>query len=174
MLMARAATRLMKQASGRSGTAGVSPWDASGAFYDILNGPRGLPSLSPRALVLLYAADLSFRLRWQILPALEEGTTVIASPYVETAIAFGRAAGLPQTWLREVLRFAPPAAETYRTDEEKLPFNKRGKPSDNFLEFCFLQLRTASRVWLIEEIRTAFFSHLRTLEARGKCKLAAK
>ena len=127
--------------------------------------------MSPRTLLLLYAVDLSFRLRWQILPALEEGTTVIAAPYVETAIGFGRASGLPQSWLRELLRFAPQAAETYRAPEEKLPFNKRGKPGESFLEFCFLQLRQASPAWMTEEIRNAFFSHLRTLETRGKCKL---
>ena len=40
-------------------------------------------------LLLLYAADLAFRLRWEIRPALAEGYTVVAAPYVETAVAFG-------------------------------------------------------------------------------------
>ena len=48
---------------------------------------------SARTLLLLYAADLAFRLRWQIRPALAEGRTVVAAPYVDTAVAFGRAAG---------------------------------------------------------------------------------
>jgi hypothetical protein len=55
----------------------------------------------------LYAADLAFRLRWQIRPALAEGRTVVAAPYVQTAIAFGRAAGLRAEWLTALFRFAP-------------------------------------------------------------------
>src|SRR5262249_56536296 len=66
---------------------------------------------SPRTLLLLYAADLAFRLRWQIRPALLEGRTVVAAPYVATAIAFGRAAGLSSVWLTNLFRFAPRPAE---------------------------------------------------------------
>jgi len=60
-----------------------------------------------RTLLLLYAADLAFRLRWQIRPALAEGRTVVAAPYVDTALAFGRAAGLKPSWLMNLFRFAP-------------------------------------------------------------------
>jgi thymidylate kinase len=56
---------------------------------------------------LLYAADLAFRLRWEIRPALAEGRIVIAAHYVETAIAFGQAAGLDARWLDDILSFAP-------------------------------------------------------------------
>ena len=66
---------------------------------------------SARTLLLLYAADLAFRLRWEIRPALAEGRTVVAAPYVDTAMAFGRAAGVPVGWLTNLFRFAPPAAE---------------------------------------------------------------
>ena len=68
-------------------------------------------SPSARTLLLLYAADLAFRLRWQIRPALAEGRTVIAAPYVDTAMAFGRAAGLKPSWLMNLFRFAPRAHE---------------------------------------------------------------
>ena len=68
--------------------AGISAWDASSIFYEMRCGNPGDSGLSPRVLVLLYAADLAFRLRWDIRPALEEGRCVIAAPYVETAIAF--------------------------------------------------------------------------------------
>jgi len=61
--------------------------------------------------LLLYAADLAFRLRWQVRPALAEGRTVVVAPYVQTAIAFGRAAGLPAAWLDNLFRFAPRASE---------------------------------------------------------------
>lgn len=92
--------------------AGVSEWDASGIFGDLAAAERdaGLPSA--RVLLLLYAADLAFRLRWEIRPALARGRTVIAVPYVETAVAFGRAAGLPGGWVRNLFDFAPKADES--------------------------------------------------------------
>ena len=63
--------------------------------------------MSPRTLSLVYAADLAFRLRWEIRTAIDTGGVVIAAPYVDTAVAFGSACGLPESWLRELLRFAP-------------------------------------------------------------------
>src|SRR5215207_8135318 len=74
---------------------GISCWDASGIFQD------------------LAVADVVFRLRWQIRPALAEGRTVVAAPYVATAKAFGRAAGLEAGWLTNLFRFAPAAAEQH-------------------------------------------------------------
>jgi hypothetical protein len=86
---------------------GISRWDASGVFQDlaVADGDAGAPSA--RTLLLLYAADLAFRLRWQIRPALAEGRTVVAAPYLFTAMAFGRAAGLPSSWVMNLFRFAP-------------------------------------------------------------------
>src|SRR5215218_843583 len=78
---------------------GVSVWDASALFFQISRGPQGSPGLSARTLLLLYAADLAFRVRWQIRPALEDGATIVAAPYVETAMAFGLGAGIPREWL---------------------------------------------------------------------------
>jgi hypothetical protein len=96
-----------RQALGSAGRGGISHWDASGVFQDlaVAEGVAGSPS--PRTLLLLYAADLAFRLRWEIRPALAEGRTVVAAPYIETAIAFGRAAGLPAAWLANLFQFAP-------------------------------------------------------------------
>jgi hypothetical protein len=87
---------------------GVSHWDASGVFQELglVNG-----AASPRTLLLLYAADLAFRVRWDIAPALAEGRTVVAAPYVATAAAFGRAVGLPAAWLANLLQFAPRQTE---------------------------------------------------------------
>lgn len=99
----------------RIGTAhcGVSHWDASGVFHELelVDG-----SASPRTLLLLYAADLAFRVRWDIAPALAEGRTVVAAPYVATAMAFGRAVGLEQAWLANLLRFAPRHTEARVVD----------------------------------------------------------
>jgi dTMP kinase len=100
---------------GRRG-AGISEWDASGLFEDMAVAPEEAGAPSARSLLLLYAADLAFRIRWEIRPALDEGRDVIAAPYVETAIAFGRAAGLPGGWLRNLFRFAPRPDETHRIE----------------------------------------------------------
>jgi hypothetical protein len=90
---------------------GLSRWDASGVFQDLGVADAAAGAPSARTLLLLYAADLAFRLRWQIRPALADGRTVIAAPYVDTAAAFGRAAGLPAGWIANLFRFAPRARE---------------------------------------------------------------
>jgi hypothetical protein len=88
---------------------GISKWDASGVFQELAVADEAAGMPSARTLLLLYAADLAFRLRWQIRPALAEGRTVVVAPYVTTAWAFGRAAGLNSSWLMNLLRFAPRA-----------------------------------------------------------------
>jgi hypothetical protein len=90
---------------------GISHWDASGIFQDLAVADAAAGAPSARTLLLLYAADLAFRLRWEIRPALAAGRTVVAAPYVATAIAFGRAAGVPAGWLANLFRFAPPPGE---------------------------------------------------------------
>ena len=85
----------------------ISRWDASGLFGELAHAGRPGLQVSPRTLSLVYAADLAFRLRWEIRTAIETGGVVIAAPYLETAVAFGSACGLPESWLRELLRFAP-------------------------------------------------------------------
>jgi hypothetical protein len=90
---------------------GLSRWDASGVFQDLGVADAAAGAPSARTLLLLYAADLAFRLRWQIRPALADGRTVIAAPYVDTATAFGRAAGLPAGWIANLFRFAPRPGE---------------------------------------------------------------
>jgi hypothetical protein len=84
---------------------GISWWDASGLFEQlgVADSVAGVPS--PRTLLLLYAADLAFRLRWEIGPILADGKTVVAAPYVDTAIAFGRGAGLASGWLTTLFQF---------------------------------------------------------------------
>jgi len=69
----------------RARRGGVSLWDASGLFGDLMIAPPAAGAPSARTLVLLYAADLAFRLRWEIRPALDAGKTVVAAPYVSTA-----------------------------------------------------------------------------------------
>jgi hypothetical protein len=111
---------------------GISLWDASGVFQELAVADETAGSPSARTLLLLYAADLAFRLRWQIRPALAEGRTVVAAPYVETAMAFGRAAGLDSAWLSNLLRFAP-RAKTRRFVHRTQTRGKRAK--DGFVGF---------------------------------------
>lgn len=100
-----------RAALGSSSRGGISKWDASGVFQELAVADDEAGAPSARTLLLLYAADLAFRLRWQIRPALAEGKTVVAAPYVDTAKAFGRAAGLKSAWLANLFRFAPRARD---------------------------------------------------------------
>ena len=172
--MAVAARMLERELRRQKIAAASSGWDASDLFFQIGQGARGLPAPPPQTLLLLYATDLAFRLRWQIRPALEEGTTVVVAPYVETAIGFGLGAGLPHSWLRKIFEFAPRAHQSYRVPEGTIPSEGRGTPSDSFLEFCLAQLRTGPGAWDTEQIRRGLFAHLARLEARGKCRVAAR
>lgn len=117
-VLAAARTALAASAS-RDQTArgGISRWDASGIFQDLAVAEEEAGAASPRTLLLLYAADLAFRLRWQVRPALAEGRTVVVAPYVETAVAFGRAAGLAGNWLENLFRFAPRSSERHLVSE---------------------------------------------------------
>jgi thymidylate kinase len=102
-----AAAQKANAAVDRAGRGGVSRWDASGVFEEMLLAGDAAGRPSARTLLLLYAADLAFRLRWEIRPALDEGRTVVAAPYVDTAVAFGRAAGVPAAWIASLFQFAP-------------------------------------------------------------------
>ena len=171
--MAVAVKRLVRLYSGAKSNVGVSKWDASAIFFDILEGSRDIAGATPRTLLLLYATDLAFRLRWEIEPALAEGTTVIAAPYLETAFAFAKATGVPSTWVKDLLSFAPRGVASFRVSEVGASA-KTGKPAENFLEFCFLQLRRGKGQWATEDARTVFLEHLKTLESRGKCQVATE
>jgi hypothetical protein len=103
---------------------GISKWDASGVFQELAVADSAAGAPSPRTLLLLYAADLAFRLRWQIRPALLEGRAVVAAPYIDTAVAFGRAAGLSSVWLTNLFRFAP------RPTERRVVHTARGRTHD--------------------------------------------
>ena len=110
---------------------GVSHWDASGVFEELTVAEDSAGRPSARTLLLLYAADLAFRLRWEIRPALAEGRSVVAAPYVDPAIAFGRAAGLTSAWLSNLFQFAP------RPDVRRVAdrSTRAGRAGSGFVEF---------------------------------------
>ena len=149
---------------------GVSRFDASGIFFELRKGEKNIPQPSPRTLLLLYAADLVFRLRWEIKPALEEGYVVVAAPYVDSAIAFGKAAGLPRRWLAELFSFAPKPATSYRLKEKKDIGNWKFKRSEGYLEFCCKTLLKSSPIWQPVDLREKYLLYLESLEKRGDCE----
>ena len=122
--------------------AGISRWDASGTFYELRLARRKAVILAPRTLLLLYASDLAFRLRWEIRPALEQGHVAIAAPYIETAIAFGEAAGLSRKWIVELFRFAPRADICLHVKDAKAGAGWKRRPMDGFPEFGAAALRS--------------------------------
>ncbi len=120
-------------AANRRGHAGISAWDASGIFSEVLVADVGAGDPSARTLLLLYAADLAFRLRWEIKPALAAGRLVVAAPYVETAVAFGHASGIDRDWLLDMFSFAPPPGVRRHVDAP--PARSRADRL-GFAEFC--------------------------------------
>ncbi len=155
----------------RKAGGGISAWDASSLFYELSLGADPLQAPSPRTLLLLYAADLSFRLQWQIRPALSEGQFVIAAPYIETAMAFGQAAGLPAPWLKSLFRFAPAAARTYRIRESRDTAAKiKIKVMDGFVEFGGLMVGKNSCSGTRKDLQQKVISYLVEKEAQGVCR----
>ena len=151
-------------AANRRHHAGVSSWGASGIFDELTfaDSEAGIPSM--RTLLLLYAADLAFRLRWEIEPALDEGRMVIAAPYVATPIALGQAAGLDAHWLADLFQFAPPATEHHIIDPAPArPIAER----QGFVEFAWRHLDThlggLTRLELMDRTRR----HLRAIAKRS-------
>ncbi len=143
----------------RAKRGGISRWDASGVFDELTIAEAEAGRPSARTLLLLYAADLSFRLRWEITPTLADGRTVVAAPYVETAVAFGLAAGLPRAWLSNLFQFAPrPGARVVDTSAARA----KGK---GFAEFGSREIvlpRRRTRQQLVTRAR----AHLKARRAR--------
>jgi hypothetical protein len=159
--LARAAKRL---ATGE-GT-GVSWWDASGIFGDVDAAGVDVERPSARTVILLYAADLAFRLRWEIRPAMAEGRRVIAVPYIDTAIALGRAAGLDEAWLRSVFDFAPAPAERVYVDAAP----RASAAAHGFLEFTCRRLVLMESRKAREDLLTRTQARLKAVRHRAAAR----
>jgi hypothetical protein len=160
--LSRAGETLHEALTKRKVSVLVSRWDASGLFDDVVSAPRAQREVSARTVMLLYAADLAFRLRWQIRPAVDDGHVVIAVPYVLTAKALGTAAGLPAEWLEALFRFAPGPARTVVLKEPKGdPFWKR-RPNRGFAESCATLLHTTGEGFARRKARAAMTKALAT------------
>ena len=122
----------------------VSRWDASGLFTDLAAGGRSDRNVSIRTLSLVYAADLAFRLRWEIRPVLEAGGVVIAAPYIDTAVGFGRICGLDEEWLRLLMRFAPAADFRGLAEERKIDKAWKRRADRGYAEYGAMMLETSA------------------------------
>lgn len=147
-----------------------SLWDASDTFYELRMVKTKNLTPTPRVLMLLYASDLLFRLRWEIEPTLKEGRAVVAAPYVESAMAFGIAAGLPKEWLEELFRFAPKPAASFRLKEKKKnkEKKKRGDGEPGFVEFFCASLARHYPGWAPAAVRGEMLKYLKSLEELGQ------
>jgi hypothetical protein len=116
--------------------------------------------------MLLYASDLLFRLRWEIEPTLAAGRTVVAAPYVESAMAFAAAAGLPKKWMNELFSFAPKPAASFRLKEKKNGREKKkdGDGEPGFVEFFCASLGKQYPSWELADVRREMLKYLKHLE----------
>ena len=157
------AAKAANAAIARAERGGISRWDASGVFEEMLVGGEFAGRPSARTLLLLYAADLAFRLRWEIRPKLAEGRTVVAAPYVDTAVAFGRAAGLPAAWIANLFQFAPsPSRRIVEAGSARKTPNGRG-----FVELACEQIarpRARANGELIDKTRAQLLRRRRSLK----------
>ncbi|MGH9257405.1 MAG: hypothetical protein ACRD3C_22825 [Vicinamibacterales bacterium] len=164
--VAAAAKRLARAHRDANGGGGVSLWDSSGIFTELAAAEPGVAGPSARTFILLYAADLAFRQRWQIGPAIEAGHTVVAAPYVESAKALGSAAGLSRRWLKELFRFASKPDICYYVKERGGPVN-RGTRAD-YAERLWRVLRAGGDPGASEAFRTRTVDYFKSLERRGR------
>jgi hypothetical protein len=140
--------------------AGISTWDASGLFFQL--DASTCPDVpSPKTLLILYAADLEFRLRWEIEPCLAEGKDVVAAPYIQTAIAFGRATGVEAAWMEKLFSFAPRATQSYGVPGA-------GVKAKGFPSHCFEILTKSSKHWKDVSTKNRAAKHLVKLKAVPK------
>lgn len=162
-LSAAARTLTAAVRSEREGS-GISGWDSSGIFTEI-DTDAGADGPSARTLTLLYAADLAFRIRWQIRPALDAGLSVVAAPYVETAKALAISAGLPRKWVQELFRFAPKPDRSYHALDRTV----RGRSKGDYVD-CFVGAIAAGDSVDGGELRKQSAAYLLALEKRGRSK----
>ncbi|MGH9257404.1 MAG: dTMP kinase [Vicinamibacterales bacterium] len=80
----------------------TTKWNSSPLIKPLVKVRKGIRALSPEEYCLLHAADFRHRLETEVLPALWQGTTVVADRYLFTGLARDAARGLPFDWLLHV------------------------------------------------------------------------
>ena len=152
----------------------VSRWDASGLFTDLAAGIEEDGRVSVRSLSLVYAADLAFRLRWEIRPVLEAGGVVIAAPYVDTAAEFAALCGVDEEWMTALLRFAPPPNYRGLASERKIDRPWKRRIDGGYAEYGALMLAEASPKCVSKSARRAMIAALDRKRGRGVHRLTEK
>jgi len=80
----------------------TTKWNSSRLIKPLVKVRKQVRALSPEEFCLLHAADFRHRLETEVLPALWQGSTVVADRYLFTALARDAARGLPVDWLLHV------------------------------------------------------------------------
>ena len=156
-----AAADAIASALQRSGVeCAISRWDASGLFTELAAGAHNDRNISVRSLSLVYAADLAFRLRWEIRPVLEAGGVIIAAPYLETVVAFGGSCGLDEQWIRQLLQFAPPPTIHGRAEERKTRRPWKRRTDRGYCEFAAVMLDVSAPKRASQAARRVMISKL--------------
>jgi len=140
----------------RTSTGALSFWDASGIFAELAVAEESAGQPSARTLLLLYASDLAYRLRSEVLPILALGRDVVVAPYVETPLAFARVAGVHSEWIADVFAFAPKPDLRYYAAAQPGGLSER----QGFVEFAGRRLLAGREV---EKFISETDRHLRGL-----------
>jgi len=82
----------------------TSKWKSSRLIKPLIKSRKALRALSPEEYSLLHAADYRHRLETEILPALWDGSIVLADRFLFTGLARDAARGLEFDWLLNVYR----------------------------------------------------------------------
>ena len=151
----------------------VSRWDASGLFTDLAAG-AGDRDVSIRTLSLVYAADLAFRLRWEIRPVLESGGVVVAASYLDTATAFGATCGLDEEWLRRLLSFAPAPDFRGLAQERKSHQRWKRRTDRGYPEYGAIMLESGASKRFSKEARQRMIAALDRARGRNVFHLSSK
>jgi len=153
---------------------GVSRWDASGLFAEFAVAGHGSRGISARTLSLIYAADLAFRLRWEIRPILDAGGVVIAASYLDTAAAFGVSCGLSNGWLRELMRFAPTPSGRGRAVERKIDRPWKRRLDRGYAEYAAALLNPTTAGRVSQQERRAMIAALKESSGRKAVQLTTR
>lgn len=80
----------------------TTKWNSSKLIKPLVKVRKKVHSMSPEEFSLIHAADFRHRLDTEVLPALWDGTTVIADRYLFTGLARDAARGMPFDWLLHI------------------------------------------------------------------------
>lgn len=80
----------------------ATKWSSSPLVKPLIKARKAAQSLSPEEFCLLHAADFRHRLDNVILPALWQGSMVVADRYIFTALSRDAARGLELDWMLHV------------------------------------------------------------------------